>query len=155
MPRGDVLRDLCITALLIPALAGQFGQEEKNAKAELSKKLRGVWKVVDEPNIGQKKPTYDRFVFDGDTLTFHTVSGPSVKCTFKAQPGPSHHSLDFTPQAGGNAGKSYFGIFELKETQLRVAYRGPGATRPKDFNDIVDGEGYATYFIVLKRSMSH
>jgi hypothetical protein len=40
-------------------------------------------------------------------------------------------------------------LYEFKDGKLRVCYRGPGSTRPKDFDDMADGN-MATTFFVLK-----
>ena len=48
-------------------------------------------------------------------------------------------------------GKTYLGLYEFKDRELRICYRGPGSSRPKDFADKA-ADGSSTVFIVLKPS---
>ena len=72
---------------------------------------------------------------------------------FKLDPEASPKEIDFTPtdKDNPNKGKAYLGLYEVTAGRLRICYRGPGSTRPKDFNDKSAGNEVTT-FVVLKLS---
>jgi uncharacterized protein (TIGR03067 family) len=95
---------------------------------------------------------YEKFVFKGDKLIMYLSLGDQkaeVECEFKLDPLASPKQIDFTPIAEANKGKSYRGLYEFKDGQLKICYRGRGASRPKDFNDKIDGT-IGTTVLVLK-----
>jgi uncharacterized protein (TIGR03067 family) len=98
----------------------------------------------------------ERVVIKGDTLTFHyNLDGKKFTSAtkFKLDPTASPKQIDFTPTAGGNKGRTYLGLYEVKAEQLKLCYRGPESTRPKDFDDEHDpNTNGTTTFIVLKRA---
>ncbi len=95
----------------------------------------------------------ERVVVKGDTLTFHYRLGDqrSTHVTrFTLDEKGSPKRIDFTPVGGANAGRTYFGLYDVKDGKLRLCYRGPGSTRPKDFGDKQEpNSSAATAFIDL------
>jgi uncharacterized protein (TIGR03067 family) len=116
--------------------------------------VQGSWDWDPAVKQSDAKPQVllEGVVVKGDTLTFHYLSaGERSTCavTFKLNPDASPKEIDFTPTEGANKDKTYLGLYELKAGQLRICYRGPGSTRPKNFDDKSAGND-ATVFIVLK-----
>ena len=96
---------------------------------------------------------YVKAVFKGDKLTLYSeLAGKNneIECTFKLDATVTPKRIDFAPVTGANKGQTYSGLYEFKGGELRICYRGPRSTRPKDFNDEGDGK-FATTFLVLKR----
>jgi uncharacterized protein (TIGR03067 family) len=58
--------------------------------------------------------------------------------------------IDFAPTEGASKGQTYLGLYEVADGRLRLCYRGPGSTRPKDFEDKSAGNA-VTVFISLVR----
>ena len=75
------------------------------------------------------------------------------RTSVQAEPDRLPKEIDFTPTEGGNKGKTYRGLYEVKAGRLRFCYRGPGSSRPRDFSDQHDPKtNGGTVFIVLKLS---
>jgi uncharacterized protein (TIGR03067 family) len=118
--------------------------------------VQGSWDWDPAAKQSDAKPVIllERVVIKGDMLTFHyNLDGKksTSPTKFKLDSTASPKRLDFTPTGGSNKGKTYLGLYEVKPQHLKICYRGPGSTRPKDFNDKLDGND-GTVFIVLKLS---
>ena len=114
--------------------------------------LQGIWKPIQQLPIAIPDIRYVRLEFKGDKLTWHSRLDEQVgkaETKFKIDQKANPKTIDFTPTDGGNKDQTYVGIYEVKGGVLRIAYRGPGATRPKDFLDKADGNN-ATTFLTLK-----
>jgi uncharacterized protein (TIGR03067 family) len=115
--------------------------------------VQGDWEVVEHLPADAIPPVvYTRVVFAGDKLTLHCRledQTASVTCTFKLDPKGSPKQMDFTPARGG---KPYLAIYALKDGKLRIAYRGPTSTRPKDFADTRAGNLVTTFLTLKPRS---
>jgi uncharacterized protein (TIGR03067 family) len=122
--------------------------------------LQGRWDWDPAAKQSDAQPVIhlEHVVIKGDTVTFHyKVVKDGTKSTstsrFTLDPNSSPKFFDFTPNEGGNKGKTYHGLYELKDGRLRICYRGPGSTRPKDFDDKHDpNTNGSTTFIVVKRA---
>jgi uncharacterized protein (TIGR03067 family) len=120
--------------------------------------VQGIWDWDPAAKQSDAKPVVllERVVIKGDTLTFHYSRNGKKFTTpteFKLDPKRSPKEIDFTPTEEGNAnkGKTYLGLYEVKAGQLRICYRGPGSTRPKNFNDMSAGNDVTT-FLTFKPS---
>ena len=149
-----VSRILTVVAVCTLGLAS-IAQDKPKDDAHL---VQGSWDW--DPTLKQSdaQPVVllERVVVKGDTLTFHySLDGKkfTTPTEFKLDPKGSPKEIDFTPtdQDNANKGKAYLGLYEVKAGQLRICYRGPGSTRPKDFNDKAAGNDVTT-FILLKPS---
>jgi uncharacterized protein (TIGR03067 family) len=146
-----------ILAVVTIGLLGftSVAQDKPKDDAQL---IQGSWdwdpvvKQSDAPPV----VVLERVVIKGDTVTFHysmDIKKFTTSAKFTLNPKASPKEIDFTPTDKDNAnkGKVYLGLYEIKAGQLRICYRGPGATRPKSFTDTQDGTDLTT-FIVLKPS---
>lgn len=149
-----VTRRSLAAVLLLTCVAGLAQDKSKND----SQLLQGSWDWDPAAKQSDAKPVVlpEHVVIKGDMVTFHySMNGkPSTSTSrFNLDPNTSPKFFDFTPFGGANKGKTYHGLYELQDGRLRICYRGPGANRPKDFNDKAAGND-GTVFIVLKRSPS-
>jgi uncharacterized protein (TIGR03067 family) len=112
-------------------------------------KLQGTWKVVEYSPEALPKITLDQLLFKGTKLIWN-YEGRFTETDYTLNPTTTPKSIDFTPIAGGNQGKAYHGIYELEDGKLKICYRGPGSSRPKNFNDKAEGNNGSVY-IVLQR----
>lgn len=144
---------LALIAICTVGLCGMAEDQPKDVQ-----RIQGSWDW--DPNARQSdaEPVIlvERVVIKGDTLTIHyKMDGvrftTPTKFTLNAAGSP--REIDFTPtdKANSNFGKNYLGLYEVKEGQLKICYRGPGSTRPKSFNDTFTGTDQTT-FLVLKRA---
>ena len=100
--------------------------------------IQGTWELTARGKPAIPDVVCERVVFKGDKLTFHyKLDGKrsTTECTFKLDPTADPKQIDFTRADEDKKGKPYLGIYELKDGKLRLNYRGPGSTRPKDFKD--------------------
>jgi uncharacterized protein (TIGR03067 family) len=114
------------------------------------------WDSVAKPaDVGQPV-VLERVIFRGDTLQFHyRAQGAALisATTFKLNTAATPKEIEFTPYQGANADRAYHGLYEFAEGQLRICYRGPGSTRPKDFSDQRDQKSNeTTTYLLLKPS---
>jgi uncharacterized protein (TIGR03067 family) len=146
-----------VLALALMCAIGFVGlaQEKPKEDAQL---LQGSWDWDPAAKQSDAEPVVllERIVIKGDSLKFHySLDGKKfVTATeYKIDPTKSPKQINFAPTDKDNAGKglTYFGLYELKDGQLKICYRGPGSTRPKSFNDKADGNN-GTTFITLKPS---
>jgi uncharacterized protein (TIGR03067 family) len=146
-----------IAAVLVCVVVSVTGVAQDKPKDD-SKAIQGdwAWDPAEKQSDALPPATLDRIVIKGDKLIFHyrIMDKPSISETkFKLDPKASPKKIDFTPTEGANKGKTYLGLYELKDGRLKICYRGPGSSRPKDFNDKLDGND-ATTFIFLKTGAS-
>ena len=145
--------------LLAVALVGSLGsmgvaQDKPKGDAQL---VQGSWDWDPAAKQSDAKPVLlKRVVIKGDTLTLHySMDGVkfSTPSEFKLNPSGTPKEIDFTPTEKDNAnkGKAYLGLYEIQNGKLRICYRGPGSSRPKNFGDRQDGTD-GTTFIVLNPS---
>lgn len=144
-----ILAGLAVFALALTGAA----QDKPKDDTQL---VQGTWDWDPAAKQSDAKPVIllERVVIKGDTLTFHySMDGKkfTTPTTFSLDPKASPRTIDFTPTEKGNAnkGKKYLGLYEVKAGQLRICYRGPGSTRPQDFDDKADGTN-GTVFVTLK-----
>ena len=118
------------------------------------KAIQGSWDVVEQLPDAVPNVKYQSLVFKDGKLTFHAALGEqktTVSCEFKLDPAKTPKHIDFTVTEREKKGNTYSGLYEFKDGQLKICYRGPGSTRPKDFSDKQDGT-IGTVFLVLKPS---
>ncbi len=143
-----------ITALAVCLVSGFGGTAEDKPKSD-SQLLQGSWDwdpAVEQPDA-VPPILLERIVIKGNTLTFHySLEGKKTPCTteFKLDPKASPKEIDFTTTGWGKD-QTYRGLYEVKDGQLKICYRGPGCTRPKNFDDKREPNStFTTVFIVLK-----
>jgi uncharacterized protein (TIGR03067 family) len=135
-------------------LAGSSGTAQEKPSDD-AQRMQASWDWDPAEKQSDAKPQVDleRVVIKGNKITFHYRLGDqrSTSTTeFKLDPKATPGTIDFTPSEGTNAGRKYLGRYEIKGDRLRICYRGPGSTRPKDFSDKAAGNA-ATVFIYLKK----
>jgi uncharacterized protein (TIGR03067 family) len=124
------------------------GRSDDRPAADDMKSVQGLWEVTEHTPQGEPKVTYTKVVFTDDKLVMHSTLGGrtySVECTFKLSTGDGVKRIDFGPSKE----RTYPGLYEIKDGKLRICYRGPGSSRPKNFDDKLDGTAVTT-FLVLK-----
>jgi uncharacterized protein (TIGR03067 family) len=147
----------CFMAALACLTTGFFGTAEDKPKDD-AVLVQGSWDWDPAAKQSDAKPVVllERIVIKGETLTFHYSLGGkkfTSPTEFKLDSKASPKEIDFTPTEDGNAnkGKTYRGLYEFKAGRLKICYRGPGSTRPKNFNDKSAGNN-VTVFITLMPS---
>jgi uncharacterized protein (TIGR03067 family) len=139
------------TILAIALLAAVPGFAEDKTPA-----LDGSWDWDPTAKQSDAKPVVllERVVIKGDKLTFHyNLDGKKFTSPVEFKVGPAGgatRDFTFTPLEGANKGQAYLGLCEITAGKLRICYRGPGASRPKDFDDKHDPKtNDGTVFITL------
>ena len=150
----SVGRILAFLALLTVAGHLSVAQDKPNQPRDDTKLLQGVWSWDPDAKQSEAKPLVllERVVIKDAKLTFYyKLDGKPItsETTFKLDQKAFPRAIDFTPTEGANKGKTYLGLYELKDGRLKICYRGPGSTRPKNFLDRSQGTNVTT-FIVLK-----
>jgi uncharacterized protein (TIGR03067 family) len=141
-------------ALIAYLLAGSLVMAQ-NKPASDDQRIQGTWTwdPAEKQSDAEPRVILERLTIKDDKLTFHYRLGDqrSTSATqFKLDPTATPAAIDFTPTGGANAGRTYLGRYELKGDRLKICYRGPGSTRPKDFTDKAAGNA-GTAFIYVKR----
>lgn len=144
-----------VVTLLILSTVAALGQGKGKPDKEL---IQGnwVWDAAYAQSDATPVVLVERIVINGDQLTFHYKMEADrfrSPTTFKIDSEAIPKQIEFTPTQGPNQGKTYVGIYEIKEGTLRIAYRGPGSPRPKRFhNERLPGLTEDVSLIYLKRS---
>ena len=149
-----MVRILVLIALLCVATHSGVAQDKPKQAKDDATLLQGVWHWDPDAKQSEAKPVVllERVVVKDAKLTFHyKLDGKAFtsETTFKLDPKAFPRAIDFTPTEGANKGKTYLGLYELRDGKLKICYRRPGSTRPKNFLDKAQGTGLTT-FIVLK-----
>jgi uncharacterized protein (TIGR03067 family) len=136
----------CVACVLLVCRAA--GEDKPQGGDE--KAFQGTWEVVEHlPGAKAQPPVvYYKVVVAGTKLTLHSKLGDkthATECEFKLDPTTAPKQLDLISPRWG----TYPGLYEFKDGKLRLCYRGPGSTRPKDFDDAAAGNQVTT-FLVLK-----
>lgn len=146
-----------LLAVAVCALSAAAGTAEDKPTGD-GRLLQGSWDwdPAAKQSDAQPQILLERVVVKGNTLTFHYRFGGTVDVsptTFTLDPAATPKAIDFVPTEGANKGQTYVGLYEVGDGRLRICYRGPGDTRPRNFDDKADKTG-STVFIVLKKSPS-
>jgi uncharacterized protein (TIGR03067 family) len=147
-----------IFALAAFGCTALLAQDPPKGDAEL---LRSSWDWDPAAKQSDAEPVVllERIVIKDNILTFHySLDGKTftTPTEFTLESTANPKTIDFSPtdKNNDNRGKAYLGIYELKAGQLKIGYRGPGSTRPKDFDDKQDRKTNAlTTFIQLKPTL--
>jgi uncharacterized protein (TIGR03067 family) len=134
MPTRFLFACLCITGL------GVICSGEDKPRDETA--IQGTWELIARSKPAEPDIVCERIVFEGEKMTFHySLNGKrfTTECTFKLDPTTTPKRIDFTKTGDNKNSKPYLGIYEFKNGELRISYRGPQSTRPKDFSDERDG----------------
>jgi uncharacterized protein (TIGR03067 family) len=130
-----------------------FTQDKPN---EDQKKIQGVWRVIEQKPAPMDEIVLELVVINNNKLVFHYKLGERftkrtniVETEFKLNPTSSPKEIDFTNTEGAIK-KPYLGLYDINGAILRICYRRPESTRPKDFKDSRD-KNSATVFLELKR----
>jgi uncharacterized protein (TIGR03067 family) len=138
---GGTMRTLLLVGWIGLLLWSGLSVAEDKPKTDQDA-IQGAWELVARTEPAKPDVVCERVVFKGDKLTFHyrlDDQRSTSECTFKLDPTAKPKKIDFTPTAGDSKGKVYLGIYEFKDGELCICYRGPGSTRPKGFDDVRAG----------------
>ena len=138
--------------LLSAFLLGAGGDGAAKVKAEL-KKLEGTWTVSELTYNGKDhKNLKFNFVFKGDEAVVEgddKVKVEYARIKIKLDPAVTPKIMDITVAGGIQKDASMEGIYELKDTELRICIKVFGKDRPDTF---ASPDGSSTALIVLKKS---
>jgi uncharacterized protein (TIGR03067 family) len=137
-----------IAGLFLGATLGLADDQPKDDH----KALQGAWQVGSHLPKAEPPVEYEQLVFKGDKLIFHTRLEDKRDVTeteFKLDPKSDPKEIDITPLEGGSKGQTYLGIYELKEGNLTIAYRGPGEKRPANFNAKQKDNGNVVFIYLI------
>ena len=142
-------------AALMTVLLGGLATVAQEKPSPAVQRLQGDWgwDSAEKQSDAVPRILVERVVIKGDTLTIHYIFGDqrftsASKFTLDATATPP--TMDFTPIEGTNKGKTYLCRYEIRDGKLKICYRGPGSTRPKDFSDKNAGND-GTTFLHLKK----
>lgn len=145
------VQSLCLFVIVLSTCVGGAGQDKPRDEREA---LQGSWVLIEQLPRAIPDIRCERIVFKGDKLTLHyRLDGQIgvVETRFKLNPKAKPKAIEFTPTEGDRKGEIFLGIYELKGDELKISYRGSGASRPRDFDDKMEGNQSTIYFM-LKRS---
>ena len=111
--------------------------------------LQGVWKMTTTNGQDIAAAGQDMTVTITGSNYVQALNGQVVeKGSFKIDEAKKPMTMDITITEGDNAGKTQFGVFEVKGTTMTGKMGEPGATtRPTDFTI---AEGFFTFVMVKK-----
>jgi len=138
-------------------LCGSLGIAEDKPKDDV-KLLKGSWDwdPAEKQNDAIPQVLTEKLDFTEEKMTFHyNFNGKkfTTECNFQLNKDESPKQINFINTEGGDKENPYQGLYEFKNGQLKICYRGPGATRPKNFDDKHDTKtNQGTVFIFLKRT---
>ena len=146
------LRTLAVLTLCSLCGVAAVARDQPKDDSQL---VQGAWDWEPAAKQSEAKPQVllERVVIRGAKLTFHYKFDDkrfTSETEFKLDPKASPREIDFAPTEGANKGRTYLGLYKIEDGKLWICYRGPGSTRPKNFDDKSAGND-ATVFIVLKR----
>jgi uncharacterized protein (TIGR03067 family) len=145
---------ILLTALII-LVAQASAPAQDQTKVDLGS-MQGSWNWDPAYKQSEAKPVIlvEGVTIRGDKLTIHyNLDGKKFdsNSTFKINAKAESKEIDFTPTEGSNKGKTYLGLYEFKDGKLHICYRGPGASRPANFDDLQDRKtNDSTAFLLLK-----
>lgn len=119
--------------------------------------MQGTWYWDEDAakSLPNRFVIFDQVDIKGDVLTFHyKYNGEKIvtPTKFKLDPDASPKTINYTPIENSTTGMPFLGLYELKDGKLKICYRGPESTRPKNFDDSTTEKLGGTVYIVLKRS---
>lgn len=99
-------------------------------------KVQGVWQlVVLEVNGKSQEDDFiqkTKVTFKGEMTSHPDRDGNTVEATFKFDASKKPTTIDFTPSAGGDAGKVHAGLYKLDGDTLILSLSKPGDDRPTE-----------------------
>lgn len=134
-----------LTLALVAANVAPAG-EDADAKA-----IDGTWLPESAELAGKEFPPEVRksikLVLDGDKYTA-TVGEQRDEGTVKRDPSKNPKTMVISGTEGPNKGKTFLGIYELKEDTLKVCYDLSGKSYPEEFKT---KPGTLLYLVTYKR----
>jgi uncharacterized protein (TIGR03067 family) len=91
-------------------------------------------------------------IFKDDERTILFDDKVRSKVTLSIDPKASPKAIDFTVTEGLLAGRSYFGIYEMKNDTLKICLTLQGSGRPADFRCNADSNSNLQVFKRKKKS---
>ncbi len=129
-----------VGALIAATSAIASADDAKDAAIQKDRnQIKGTWRVVVlvvNGNTAMEEDARKLTVVNGSDGTWSLYSeGKEVtKGTSTFDPTKSPKTLDFTPTEGDDAGKQFFGIYELGENTRKMCFAPLGKGRPADFS---------------------
>jgi uncharacterized protein (TIGR03067 family) len=116
-----------------------------DAASETKEHLQGKWKLIEVEKAGEShkvKPKSTEFFhleFKDKTVTSVFNGSPSIKGTYKTDPGKKPRTIDFMPTSSDDKGKTLLGIYEVKGGKLKLCVAEPEVKkRPTKFESKSD-----------------
>jgi uncharacterized protein (TIGR03067 family) len=141
----SVIAAVALCCLSVPALAANA------AAAKDQESLQGTWQVVSFKVEGAQGPPEEviktmKLTIKGDKMSHGGAGGRTEEATFTLDATQQPKTLDMTPTAGPDKGKSILGIYQLDGDTLKICAAKPETARPKEFK-----EGKEAVLLELKR----
>jgi uncharacterized protein (TIGR03067 family) len=154
----EIAMSIRLIAVLVVCLCWGIAGTAQDKSKDDTHRIQGTWDwdPAEAQSDAEPQVILERVVIKGNKLTFHYQLGDqrfTSTTEFKLNPQKGPKEIDFTPLEGANKGKTYLGLYEIMKGRLKICYRGPGSTRPKDFDDKVEGNnGTAFVHLVANRN---
>jgi uncharacterized protein (TIGR03067 family) len=141
-------RMLLIVAVGLLVAADDIKKDEAVKKD--MKLLEGRWTLTSSVIDGEKKEGDDakgEVTFSDGKFEAQAGDGTVHKGSFTIDPTKSPKTIDSVPSEGDAAGKTHYGIYELKDDSLKICIATEGGERPTDFEG-----GSGRILLVYKRA---
>ena len=136
--------------IILSLLLGNFEPPPAVSKQQDEDKLAGFWKVTNTKKADSRKDRVVGLAFDGKRMTMRDADGNQFEATFSLNTGAKPKQIDIRPKMGPQQEKTLYGIYELKDGQLKLCWSEAKEQRPKSF-PAADKPG--TTLLVLKSSL--
>jgi uncharacterized protein (TIGR03067 family) len=124
--------------------------KKEDAIKKNMKLLEGKWTLASSVIDGEKKEGDDAkgdVTFTDGKFEAQAADGTVHKGSFTIDPTKTPKTIDSVPSEGDAAGKTHYGIYELKDDSLKICIATEGGERPTNF----DG-GSGRISLVYKRA---
>ena len=137
-------------AIILSLLLGGFEPPQTVSKQKDQDKLAGFWKVTKTEREQNRKDRVVGLVFNGEQVTIRYAGAEQfdATCTLKTDTSPKQ--IDIRPRMGPQQEKTLYGIYELKDGQLKICWSEAKDQRPKSFPATAKA---GTTLLVLKSSV--
>ena len=136
--------------IILSLLLGNFEPPQPVSKQKDDDKLAGFWKVTNAEKADTRKDRIVGLAFDGEHMTMRNARGDQFDATFTLKTDTKPKQIDIRPRMGPQQEKTLYGIYELKDGQLKICWSEAKDQRPKSFPTAAKP---GTTLLVLKSSV--
>jgi uncharacterized protein (TIGR03067 family) len=131
----DAMKRMLLVLVVGLLVAADDATKEEAIKKDM-KLLEGKWTLTSSVIEGEKKEGDDakgEVIFTEGKFEAKSPDGTSHKGSFTIDPTKSPKAIDSVPSEGDDAGKTRYGIYELKDDSLKICIANEGGERPTNF----------------------